>query len=126
MRMTQHFRREEFDCNDGSAVPSRYMGNVYELAAALEVLRYKLGGAAIKINSGYRSPEYNTNIGGATSSQHLKAIAADIVVSGYTPDQVHRAIEQLIDGGHIPEGGLGLYSTFVHYDIRGHKARWNG
>jgi hypothetical protein len=24
------------------------------------------------------------------------------------------------------QGGLGLYDSFVHYDIRGTKARWNG
>jgi len=25
----------------------------------------------------------------------------------------------------MKEGGLGLYNTFVHYDIRGTKARWD-
>ncbi len=37
-------------------------------------------------------------------------------------------IEDLIDMGHMLQGGLGLYEEkgFVHYDIRKTKARWNG
>ena len=42
----------------------------------LDPLREKIG--AIRINSGYRSPEYNKQIGGATNSQHCKGEAADI------------------------------------------------
>jgi hypothetical protein len=35
-------------------------------------------------------------------------------------------IENLIAQGKIIEGGVGIYPTFVHYDIRGTKARWSG
>lgn len=35
-------------------------------------------GAPIIVNSGYRSPEVNTAIGGAKNSQHCKGEAADI------------------------------------------------
>lgn len=36
----------------------------------------------VVINSGFRSPELNVAIGGATNSQHLSGLAADIEVPG--------------------------------------------
>jgi uncharacterized protein YcbK (DUF882 family) len=64
-------------------------------------------------------------VGGGSNSQHLYAKAADIVVKGYTPKQVHAKIEELTKAGKMTQGGLGLYKTFVHYDIRSTKARWD-
>lgn len=78
----------------------------------------------IHINCGYRTPEHNSKVGGVSSSCHLTAKAADISVKGMTPKEVHKAILDLISEGKIREGGLGLYNTFVHYDIRGTAARW--
>ena len=53
--------------------------------------------------------------------------AADIVVKGMSPLAVHTTIELLIEKGDMLQGGLGLYEIrFVHYDIRGTKARWDG
>jgi uncharacterized protein YcbK (DUF882 family) len=51
-------------------------------------------------------------------------MAADIQVSKMTPEQVAKAIELLIAEGKMKEGGLGIYRTWVHYDVRGNKARW--
>ena len=73
--------------------------------------------------SGYRSPEFNTKIGGARRSQHMQATASDIKVKGVEPRAVHRAILRLINEGKMEQGGLGLYETFVHYDVRGHRPR---
>ena len=42
-----------------------------------------------------------------------------------TPKQVYDAIEILISNGDMLQGGLGLYNTFVHYDFRGNKSRWD-
>ena len=33
-------------------------------------------------------------------------------------------IERLIREGKMEDGGMGRYSTFVHYDVRGSRARW--
>jgi len=74
--------------------------------------------------SGYRTYNHNKAVGGAKRSQHLTASAADINAQDYTPKQLHMIIELLIDEGKMKQGGLGLYNTFVHYDIRGIKARW--
>ncbi len=121
---TAHFGLHEFACKDGTAVPTDLCGHVQKLMEQLEVLRTELGNTPIKVISGYRTVSYNTRIGGATRSRHLCAQAADIQVDGYTPKQVADTIERLIAAGKMMQGGLGRYSTFTHYDVRGRRARW--
>lgn len=121
--ITQHFKRSEFDCHDNTIVPDCYMHNLRVLCDQLEVLRAILHRPII-INSGYRTKDYNKRIGGSPNSQHLLAKAADIRVKGITSHQLSTIIEELINKKSMLEGGLGTYLTFVHYDIRGKKARW--
>ena len=123
MRLTKNFSLSEFDCKDGSEMPSELLANVLELAENLQVLRDFVG-VPIKINSSYRSLSHNANIGGSKSSQHLFAKAADIVIESKSPEQVANIIKVLISEGKMKQGGIGVYNTFTHYDIRGHKARW--
>ena len=114
---SKHFKLEEFACKDGTPVPEEFYGNVQELMNNLEVIREHFGGLyPIRINSGYRTPEYNKKVGGASKSQHLTASAADIIMS-ITPSIVQDAIEQLQKDEKIKQGGLGRYSVFTHYDI---------
>ena len=56
--------------------------------------------------------------GGVKNSKHLVGKASDISVKGLTPLEVYNTIERLIKNGDMLQGGLGLYDTFVHYDIR--------
>lgn len=123
--ITRNFSWHEFGSHDGKAIPRKYMGHVRELAKNLQVLRDHIG-KPIKITSGYRSPEHNKRVGGVKNSQHLFGKAADIKVSRKSTEAVYAAISDLIDQGKMSKGGLGLYDTFVHYDIRGRNARWNG
>ena len=127
MKATAHFDTSEFDCKDGTVVPDKCMGNVFALCMALEQLRLVVE-APVTIISGYRSREYNRKCGGAEKSQHLTGKASDIRVSGKEPEEVASILEDLIKSGTIPQGGIGTYPTqnFVHYDIRGNRARWKG
>jgi len=125
LQLQENFNLDEFKCRDGSKVPEEYMDNVRLLAENLQILRDYIG-RPIKIISGYRSPDYNKRIGGARQSQHMIAKAADIKVDGMEPWIVQKIIEHLIHEGHMMKGGVGIYKTFVHYDVRGRNARWTG
>jgi uncharacterized protein YcbK (DUF882 family) len=122
---TANFSMEEFNSKDGVSVPPMYYGNIQKVMEQLEVLRRQLGSNSITINSGYRSPEHNENVGGKSSSAHLKGKAVDFTVKGYTPVQVRAALRQLIENGKILDGGIGQYNTFTHYDI-GTPRTWKG
>jgi len=122
--MTKNFTKEEFDCNDGSEMPINVYHNVVKVANQLQVLREELK-KPIHINSAYRSEEYNESIGGVKNSKHLLGKASDISIKGMSPLEVYNTIERLIENGDMLQGGLGLYDSFVHYDIRGERARWD-
>ncbi|BAC93391.1 conserved hypothetical protein [Vibrio vulnificus YJ016] len=123
--LTAHFKWSEFSCNDkdNTPVPQDLRTNVKNLASQLEVIRSEIG-KPIKITSAYRTPEYNRKIGGATNSLHVTGKAADLQVSGVKPKDLYEKIISLINNGKITQGGVGLYTSFVHYDIRGTSARW--
>jgi uncharacterized protein YcbK (DUF882 family) len=124
MRLTKNFNRQEFDCKDGTIVPAKYLLNVKEVADNLQVLRDYLEVPVSVTGSGYRTVTHNQKVKGAKHSQHLTASAADINAQGYEPKQLAEVIELLILKGKMKQGGIGVYPNFVHYDIRGTKARW--
>ena len=125
MKLTKNFDLTEFDSKDGAEMPAEVLCNVRKVAENLQVLRDELG-APITVNSGYRSPEHNKRVGGATGSTHLTGHGADIVVKGYTPQQVYDTIERLQAEGRMEQGGLHAYSGFVHYDngYGNRRRRW--
>lgn len=124
MKLTENFSRQEFDCNDGTPVPQQFINNVTLLAQQLQVLRDEIKEPVKITGSGYRTPEHNRKVGGASNSQHLTASAADINAKNYTPRQLAKVIERLIKEKKMLQGGIGVYKGFVHYDIRKTKARW--
>lgn len=60
----------------------------------LEPLRVHLG-RPIMVSSAYRAPYVNRLVGGASTSQHVRGQAADIVVPGMSVDEVVKAIHDL-------------------------------
>ena len=123
IKLTDNFTLKSFACKNGIWVPREYMENVKELAGNLQVLREFIN-VPVYVNSGYRTEDYNKKIGGSKNSQHLYAKAADIRTKRIYPTCLYIIIEGLIRTGKMKQGGLGLYKSFVHYDIRGTKARW--
>lgn len=117
--LTSSFKVKEFACNDGSDVILIHP----DLPAVLQNIRNQFGKPII-INSGYRTPEYNKKVGGATRSQHCYGTAADIVVDGVSPVSVAIAAEKALkETGH--PGGIGIYKSFVHVDVRSKRYRWD-
>ena len=78
--------------------------------------------APVTINSAYRNHCYNKKVGGASGSMHLYGAAADIRVKGVAPKDVAAYAELLMPN----KGGIGIYPTFVHVDVRAVKSRWRG
>ena len=118
-KLSTHFKVKEFACKDGSdavLVAPR-------LVMVLQSIRSHFG-TAVTINSGYRTPQYNTKVGGVAHSQHCYGTAADITVRGQKPAAVAAYARQL-----MPDwGGVGVYSQkgFTHIDTREVRADWNG
>lgn len=65
--------------------------NLTRTAALLEQVR-ALFGKPITINSAFRSKQVNDAVGSKDSSQHRIGCAADIRISGMTPDEIVRKI----------------------------------
>lgn len=130
-RLSKHFTVEEFDCRDGTKVrPREYEGLSRLCRIYLEPLRAMYG--RVHVNSGYRTRSHNAAIGGATNSFHVYDIhdgndqAADITCARGTPRQWHATLNAIRRRRRGGKGGLGLYDTFVHVDMRDYKADWRG
>lgn len=95
---------------------------VPRLIDALQKLRDYLG-MEIHVNSSTRCEKHNLEVGGQPKSRHLYGEAADIYVDGLTPKELAIAAETIPD---FKNGGIGTYPTFVHVDVRNHRARWKG
>jgi uncharacterized protein YcbK (DUF882 family) len=122
MKLTNNFNLNEFNKHN-FPLTETILRNIQELAKNLQVLRDEVK-KPIKITSGFRDPSFNKKIGGASQSRHITGQAADLKIEGYTPKQVAAIIEKLIAAGKMKQGGLGIYSTWIHYDVRGTAARW--
>jgi len=75
----------------------------------------------IHINSGYRSPEYNKQIGGSETSSHIKGLAVDIHIDDIHPFKVAAQIMT-----HVKEFcgvGVDVYADYVHFDVDKSKGR---
>ena len=116
-QLTKNFKVREFACSDGTDV----IFISHDLVVVLQKIRDHFGKPVI-INSAYRTPAKNKQVGGATYSQHLYGTAADITIKGVSPKDVAAYAETLLPN----TGGIGIYSTFIHIDVRKTKSRWNG
>jgi zinc D-Ala-D-Ala carboxypeptidase len=97
--MTPHFTLQELTASETASrngwdnTPGHAeVENLNRLAELLEQARNLLG-KPIMVSSGYRSKQVNDAVGSKDTSQHRLGCAADIKVSGMTPDQVCRAIK---------------------------------
>lgn len=114
-KLSDNFAVSEFKCKDGS---DQILIDT-DLVDILQKVRSHFG-KPVTINSAYRNATYNKKIGGASKSQHVYGTAADIVVKDTKPEAVAQYVEFLMP----KKGGIGLYSTFTHVDVRAKRARW--
>lgn len=105
-RLGPHFSLREFQCPDckrAEVSPN--------LVRMLEILRTLVGGP-IHITSGFRCATRNLFVGGSKNSQHMQGKAADIWAENIS----------LLDLAKLAWacgfGGVKLYKTHVHVDVR--------
>lgn len=126
MTPPSHLSLRELACQDGSGYPARWrLDRLPKLRRAFETIR-ALWDKPIVVTSGYRSPAWNKQIGGAAHSQHCEGLALDLLPPEGVPVQdFWVAILQVADKAGL--GGVGYAAPsqggFVHVDCR---ARVNG
>lgn len=100
MQLSPHFTLQALIASEtaarrgiDNAPPPELLDNLRRLAAGLEAVMAVVGGQALSINSGYRSPALNAAVGGVATSMHTQGLAADIVCPAFgTPLELCRAI----------------------------------
>ena len=112
MSLTSNFKKSEFECNCGCVMPDEVFFNIEKLANQLQYLRDFIE-LPINITNAYRC------------RKHILGKAADLQVKDISTQELYYVMDTLAEYNHVMQGGLGLYDTFVHYDIRGTKARWD-
>ena len=122
--LSEHFKVREFGCKDGS--DPVFIDT--ELVEVFEKIRGHFN-KPVTITSGFRTASHNKTVGGAAYSQHCYGRAADIRVTGVSPENVAAYAEKLL----VNRGGIGLYPAglgrangWVHVDVRTEKSRWKG
>lgn len=102
--MTPHFTLAELTHSDtatargiDNTLPGELLPSMQGVAEMLERIRSVLN-VPISISSGYRCPVLNKAVGGAKTSDHLAALAADFTAPKFgSPTEVARLLAPLVD-----------------------------
>ena len=74
----EYFKQQEFACRCCGQLPPSLRENIEALVTeVLDPARRAFGGPVL-VNSGYRCPKHNAEVGGVANSQHQRGEAADI------------------------------------------------
>lgn len=117
-----HYKSQSKSFGLNTFPPEELWPNVVVAIQELDALRAHFG-APVRLLSLYRSPAYNSAIGGARKSQHKEFRAIDFVCDAGTPRDWFEFLKVRRENGFWI-GGLGLYRTFVHIDGRPRNATW--
>ena len=110
-----HFPFSEINTGD-------YSWAIFTIAQHLENIRNAIGSQNMPVNSGYRNPVHNANIGGATESRHIYGDAVDIALRDYNNDgKVDREDWVYMRNAAYTEGAtyiepFYLTPTWIHMD----------
>jgi len=96
VNLSEHFTLAELTVTDHRSLDNTpnagEIENLRRLATFLELVKDRLGGRPVMVNSAYRSAAVNAAVGSSDKSQHRLGCAADIRVPGMTPDMIVRAV----------------------------------
>lgn len=118
--LTRNFSRSEFACQGDHCCGHSAPVSI-ELVYALQAMRDLLG-RPLHLSSGFRCITHNREVDGVEDSLHTLGLAADLIIpSGMTGrDLAHMA--EMVTG--FRNGGIGVYRTWVHVDLRPVRSRW--
>lgn len=132
-KVSRYFSVQEVTQGDTRRIPeagSDIEANILRLAKELDAIR-EAWGSPIGVTSWYRPPKVNAEKRGATNSQHLYGLAADIYTMDAT-DQFHprnRVFEHWLDTTAWADRALGYGCKasrgFTHVDLRPGRIRWD-
>ena len=105
------FKEKEFVCRCCGELPPFARENIEALVEnVLDPARERFGKPII-VNSGYRCPKHNKEVGGVANSQHLRGEAADVRCTDNK-----RLAEIIEQNGKYDQ--LIIYPTFLHVSWR--------
>ena len=113
MQLTPHFSLAELTVTNQKIdnTPSKEVIEVLRTTAFyMEKVRELLGNVAITINSGYRSPDVNRQVGGTSNSSHTYGYAVDFTAYGHTP----LTIANILSKSNLKFDQLIYEKTWVH------------
>lgn len=113
MQLTPHFSLAELTVTKTKLdnTPSKEVIEVLRTTAFyMEKVRELLGNVAITINSGYRSPDVNRQVGGTSNSSHTYGYAVDFTAYGHTP----LTISNILSKSNLKFDQLIYEKTWVH------------
>jgi len=121
MKLSTNFSLNEFFSPNDKGTTWKTRTPKAELITALEIIRAAVN-KPVHIESGVRSVERNTAIGGAKSSAHLTGEAADIWVNGMSNKALGNVIRTLYTAGQLPNLAytyliVGTSNTRVHVGV---------
>lgn len=104
----RYFDVSEFDSPDDPGSAEENMDE--DFLRLIDQIRHRCGFAFV-VNSGYRSNDYNEQIGGSEDSAHTRGTAADIRVEGSR--QRYFLVKEALNHGVTR---IGIGDGFVHID----------
>ena len=113
MQLTPHFSLAELTVTNQKIdnTPSKEVIEVLRTTAFyMEKVRELLGNVAITVNSGYRSPDVNRQVGGTSNSSHTYGYAVDFTAYGHTP----LTIANILSKSNLKFDQLIYEKTWVH------------
>ena len=116
IKLSENFTVSEFACEDGSRAV--FINPL--LLGYLQKARNHFGKPMI-ITSGFRTSAHNAKVGGVSNSQHVFGNAADVYIPGVSVLDLYNYFCEIAGNSC----GIGIYDTFVHFDVRTVKSRFD-
>ena len=109
-KLTEHFTKEEFDCQCGCGNGDIVISE--NLVNELECVRVHYG-KPMRINSGIRCLSHNRKIGSRDTSSHIKGLAVDIGCRDMGTRL--KLVKHLLRDAEFTR--IGFHKEFIHVDV---------